>query len=135
MSIETMGAWGEFVGGIAVVLTLIYLAYQTRQNSRQMALSIQLHSSAMATSHAAAFREFWQTIASDEELAGLGARSQTGSGFSEAEVARLEKLGAKRIGAVKSWVVMEAPTGHRFCIVRPQRPDFPADANEWPSGD
>ena len=51
----------------------------------------------------------------------------------EAEVARLEKLGAKRIGEVKRWVVMEAPTGHRFCVVRPQRPDFPGDATEWES--
>ena len=50
----------------------------------------------------------------------------------EAEVARLETLGAKRIGDVKRWVVMEAPTGHRFCVVNPQRPDFPDGANEWP---
>jgi Glyoxalase-like domain len=49
----------------------------------------------------------------------------------EAEVRRLEKLGARRIGAVKSWYVMEAPTGQRFCVVRPQRPDFAAKANSW----
>jgi catechol 2,3-dioxygenase-like lactoylglutathione lyase family enzyme len=49
----------------------------------------------------------------------------------EAEVARLEQLGAKRIGAVRSWYVMEAPTGQRFCVVRPQRPDFAARANSW----
>lgn len=35
-----------------------------------------------------------------------------------AEVARLEKLGARRIANVSTWVVMEAPTGQRFCIVR-----------------
>jgi len=49
----------------------------------------------------------------------------------EAEAARLEALGAKRIGRVKSWIVMEAPTGHRFCVVRPQSEDFPAAANSW----
>ena len=49
----------------------------------------------------------------------------------EAEVARLERLGAKRIAAVKRWVVMEAPTGHRFCVVRPQRPDFAEGARQW----
>jgi catechol 2,3-dioxygenase-like lactoylglutathione lyase family enzyme len=49
----------------------------------------------------------------------------------EAEVARLEQLGAKRIGAVRSWYVMEAPTGQRFCVVRPQRADFAARANSW----
>ena len=50
----------------------------------------------------------------------------------EAEVARLEALGAKRLKAVRDWVVMEAPTGQRFCVVSPQRPDFVDAANEWP---
>jgi hypothetical protein len=49
----------------------------------------------------------------------------------EAEVQRLERLGARRIGAVKSWQVMEAPTGQRFCVVRVQRADFAAKANTW----
>lgn len=49
----------------------------------------------------------------------------------EAEAARLEALGAKRIAFVKRWWVMEAPTGQRFCVVRPQRPDFEAKANVW----
>jgi hypothetical protein len=35
----------------------------------------------------------------------------------EAEVKRLETLGAKRLNSVENWVVMEAPTGHRFCVV------------------
>jgi predicted enzyme related to lactoylglutathione lyase len=49
----------------------------------------------------------------------------------EAEVRRLEQLGARRIGAVKTWYVMEAPTGQRFCVVRVQRADFAARANRW----
>ena len=49
----------------------------------------------------------------------------------EAEVARLEALGARRIATVRSWVVMEAPTGQRFCVVRVQRADFAARANTW----
>ena len=47
------------------------------------------------------------------------------------EVARLEALGAKRIGFVKRWWVMEAPTGQRFCVVNPQRGPLTDDANEW----
>jgi hypothetical protein len=39
----------------------------------------------------------------------------------DAEAARLEALGARRIGRVKTWWVMEAPTGQRFCIVRSRR--------------
>jgi len=49
----------------------------------------------------------------------------------EAEVRRLEELGAKRIAAVRTWVVMEAPTGQRFCVVKPQRSDFAENANVW----
>lgn len=49
----------------------------------------------------------------------------------EAEARRLETLGAKRIGKVKSWIVMEAPTGHRFCVIEPQKPHFDVRANEW----
>ncbi|PTL78436.1 VOC family protein [Vitiosangium sp. GDMCC 1.1324] len=49
----------------------------------------------------------------------------------EAEVKRLEALGAKRVEFVKRWWVMEAPTGQRFCVVRPQRGPLESRANEW----
>jgi hypothetical protein len=50
----------------------------------------------------------------------------------EAEVARLEGLGAKRLEKVKTWWVMEAPTGQRFCVVRVATQDFAQRANTWP---
>jgi catechol 2,3-dioxygenase-like lactoylglutathione lyase family enzyme len=49
-----------------------------------------------------------------------------------AEVARLEKLGATVAERLPRWVVMQAPTGQRFCVVRVQRPGFPKNANRWP---
>ena len=49
----------------------------------------------------------------------------------EAEVSRLEELGAKRVEKIREWWVMEAPTGHRFCVVRVQREGFEEHANEW----
>lgn len=48
-----------------------------------------------------------------------------------AEVARLEKLGAKVVDRLERWVVMQAPTGQRFCVVRIQRPGFPKNASGW----
>jgi hypothetical protein len=48
-----------------------------------------------------------------------------------AEVARLEGLGAKVVEKIESWVVMEAPTGQRFCVVRNSRPNFAERANVW----
>ncbi len=49
----------------------------------------------------------------------------------EAEAARLEKLGAKRLEKIRTWLVMEAPTGQRFCLVKPQRATFEAEGNIW----
>ncbi len=49
----------------------------------------------------------------------------------EAEAARLEKLGAKRLEKIRTWLVMEAPTGQRFCLVKPQRAMFEAEGNIW----
>jgi hypothetical protein len=50
----------------------------------------------------------------------------------EAEVQRLEQLGATRVAQIRTWWVMEAPTGHRFCVVRSSSPDFRQRAREWP---
>jgi len=49
----------------------------------------------------------------------------------EAEVRRLEILGARRVGAVESWVVMEAPTGQKFCVVRNESSGFEQKAATW----
>ncbi|MCW4455651.1 hypothetical protein OK348_12735 [Flavobacterium sp. MXW15] len=49
----------------------------------------------------------------------------------DAEADRLEALGARRIGFVKRWWVMEAPTGHRFCVVRMRHPEQGAVPNTW----
>lgn len=50
----------------------------------------------------------------------------------EAEVARLEALGATRVAFChERWWVLQAPTGHRFCVVRRQRAAFGPHLNEW----
>src|SRR5262249_24986138 len=58
----------------------------------------------------------------------------------DAEVARLVKLGAREVERNKyraptsmgtTCVVMEAPTGQRFCVGRPKSADFPKNANRW----
>ena len=48
-----------------------------------------------------------------------------------AEVARLERLGASVVQRLERWVVLQAPTGQRFCVVRVQRPGFPKNATTW----
>ena len=48
-----------------------------------------------------------------------------------AEVARLERLGATVDKTLERWVVMRAPSGQRFCVVRVQREGFDKNANSW----
>ena len=49
----------------------------------------------------------------------------------EAEVRRLEALGATRVQKIHTWWVMEAPTGQRFCVVRAKGDRLVEQANVW----
>ena len=49
----------------------------------------------------------------------------------EAEVARLERLGAVRVAQVKTWWVMQAPTGQRFCVVKGKELEKAAGVTVW----
>jgi hypothetical protein len=49
----------------------------------------------------------------------------------EAEVRRLEGLGARVKARIREHVVMTAPSGHAFCVVPKHRPDFGEKTTEW----
>lgn len=49
----------------------------------------------------------------------------------DAEVERLKRLGATEVARVRTWCVMEAPSGHRFCVIPQDPPDFAGPVNEW----
>jgi hypothetical protein len=69
MDINTLAAWGEFLGGIAVVASLIYLASQIRQNSRLLEaaaedsrIGMYTSTSAMMVSDPEVARIFWDGV-------------------------------------------------------------------------
>lgn len=49
----------------------------------------------------------------------------------ESEVVRLEELGAVRVARFRTWWVMEAPTGQRFCVVKVGARGFPGPVTRW----
>jgi predicted enzyme related to lactoylglutathione lyase len=49
----------------------------------------------------------------------------------EAEVKRLQELGATVVEKMERWTVMEAPSKHRFCIINARRAGFDEQANVW----
>lgn len=48
-----------------------------------------------------------------------------------AEVRRLQALGATVVEKMQRWTVMQAPSGHRFCVIGARRDGFDAAANRW----
>ena len=71
------------------------------------------------------------TLSEHQEELRAVARSFLEARCPAAEVRRLEALGARRIAKVRTWVVMEAPTGQRFCVVRAGRANFADQAKAW----
>ena len=61
-TVQDLGAVGEFVGAIAVLVTLIYLAYQTRQNGKMAETEYHRDSVSLAG-------PVMEWIAKDESLA------------------------------------------------------------------
>lgn len=49
----------------------------------------------------------------------------------DAEVKRLQGLGASVVEKMERWTVMQAPSGHRFCIIGARREGFDEKANTW----
>ena len=49
----------------------------------------------------------------------------------EAEVQRLEKLGARRKAYIQTWWIMEDPSGHLFCVVPEHSDAFSVQAHVW----
>ncbi len=68
-TIQDLGAAGEFVGAIGVVVTLIYLAYQIRQNTIQLEQSTHTARAAAQNASNTALRETRASIFESEEMA------------------------------------------------------------------
>lgn len=48
------------------------------------------------------------------------------------ETARMEAIGARRKYRIKTWCVLEDPSGNAFCVIRKQRAGALQNANAWP---
>ncbi len=67
--LEELGNLGDFIGGVAVLVTLVYLAIQIRQNTAQVKIGSEI---ARADTHARSvesFSKFRSFLISDSEVA------------------------------------------------------------------
>jgi hypothetical protein len=93
MDITTLAAWGEFLGGIAVVVSLIYLAGQIRQNSKLLRAST-------ASATGATVADFSSLIVQDSEVARIFREGMADrSSLTEDDMQRFDSLLSMMFGA------------------------------------
>ena len=76
MTLQDLGNLGEFIGAVAVVVSLVYVAYQLRQNTRQMAdhsRSLRLAAVDATTNQYSKFRD---PLIRDPQVASLWLRAR-----------------------------------------------------------
>ncbi len=102
MNWEAIGAIGEFVGGLAVVLTLVYIAFQVRQSSKQ----IDQHSRALAASTYSAvaqgYNNWFALVIQDEAVASLWQRGIAGEALDSTEKLRFHSMAMMLFVAVEN---------------------------------
>lgn len=69
MSIIELGALGEFIGSVAVLITLIYLAYQTRQNGMFLAQQTKAQTATMVQANMGLWHSLYGKILESPDAA------------------------------------------------------------------
>jgi hypothetical protein len=94
---QLLGNFGEFVGAIAVVITLIYLAIQVRHSSQTVETNSQLlRVDANATTFQLEF-DFDRLLISDQEIWDLWLRGCAQEELNRSEILRWQRLASARI--------------------------------------
>ena len=105
MSIIELGALGEFVGAIAVVVTLVYLAVQIRQNTRAMEEGRRL---ALAQTYQMRADGLQNMLvhAADSEFIGPIIVRLTEEGY-PTDISALDRLSAEDRGRFRQWHIAQ----------------------------
>ncbi len=92
MTLQDLGAIGDLIGGVGVVVSLVYVGYQIRQNSLQIEHNSRHVEAAMYQQTADAFARWHVLVAQDAELADLWRRSLKGEIRDTVERTRFSSL-------------------------------------------
>jgi len=105
MTITELGALGEFVGAIGVVITLIYLAIQIRQNTRAMEESRRLALAQTYQLRADALQDMLVRAANSEHVGPILAKL-TEAGYPE-DIGSLDQLSPVERGRFRQWQIAQ----------------------------
>lgn len=90
--LEDLGNLGDFLGGIAVIATLLYLAIQIRQNTRQIAQNSETVRLSFENEIRSELNTFRLSIAADETLSSIWNRGLADEELDPNERGRFELL-------------------------------------------
>lgn len=90
MNWEAIGASAEAIGAIGVMLTLLYLAFQTRQNTRVLQQTTRMYETSTYRANIDGVMNLQAVLAQDDQLALVWKRGLANEGLSESELARFE---------------------------------------------
>ena len=102
MTIQDLGAISEVVGAIAVVVTLLYLAIQTRQSRIATEQTVDLARVQATVSVGEAYSRWRNLIASNPDLVIVIAKANSGQDLTEVEKTQVSEAFEERI--VASWI-------------------------------
>ena len=90
--LEDLGNLGDFLGGIAVIATLLYVAIQIRQNTRQIAQNSETMRLSFENEVRSELNTFRLSIAADEVLSSIWSRGLADEQLDPGERSRFELL-------------------------------------------
>lgn len=90
MNVATLGAIGEFVSGIAVLITLIYLAFQTKISVRMHEQSVNDLESQIFSQNADGWVQLFLQTATDERLSTIVGKLRDARALDDSEVTSAE---------------------------------------------
>lgn len=91
MTLEQLGSIGEFVSAMAVLLTLAYLAFQTRQNGELLRQSRDAQTATMASANVQNWNQVLSSIATEPQSSKVVGKLRRGETVAEEE---LDTMGA-----------------------------------------
>ncbi len=110
MDLTQLANLGEFIGGVAVLVTLIYLAIQVRQGAAAQRVTSTIITAEAIRSNILSFSTFRRMVA-DESIAEVWAKARNGDELSAPETIRLqavvEEVGWTAAAAMQSLRVTE----------------------------
>lgn len=110
MTLESLALLGEFIGGVAVLITIVYLAYQTRQTRMLMLQSNKQQAASMLRANIDGWNHSFASILANAESVETYQRMRGGDVLEGRELQRAELIGYMLFLNLENLILQNAQT-------------------------